>query len=77
MLMQERRAGGDHDPVEPMLANVLLNKLLPRLGAHVLVIAGNNDPGLAGNELRHRRTIHNATYIVTAMADVEADAEAV
>src|SRR5581483_1447728 len=74
VLVQQRRTGSHHDTVEAVLADVLLDKLLTRIGAHVFVIAGDDYPWKFGNGLRHRRAIHHRTDIVPTVADVETDA---
>ena len=45
MLVQQRGAGGHHHAVEPELLDVLLDHLLARVGAHVLVVARQGDAG--------------------------------
>ena len=45
VLVQQRRAGSHHHAVEFVVANVLLDQFLARVGAHVLVVAGQNHPG--------------------------------
>ena len=74
VLVQQGRAGGHHHAVELVLADVLLDQFLPRLRAHVLVVARNRHAGKFADILGHGRAIHHAGNVVPAVADVEADA---
>ena len=74
VLVQLRRAGRNNDAVKPVLADVLPDQFLAGIGAHVFVIAREDDPGKFADIFRDRRTVHDATDVVAAVADVKADA---
>ncbi len=74
VLVQQRRAGRHDDAVELVLADVLLDQLLPRVRAHVFVIARHHHAGKFGDVLRDGGAIHHPRDVVPAVADVEADA---
>ena len=73
MLVQQRRAGGDDDPVQPQLVNILFDHLLARIGAHVFIIPGNGNIGQFGSDIHQLFDVHRAGDIRSAMADVNAD----
>ena len=72
--VEQGRAGGDDDPVQVELLDVLLDELLARIGAHVLVVAGQDHAGKLLDVFRDRRAVDHAGDVVPAMADVETDA---
>ncbi len=74
VLVQERRTGGNDDAVELELADVLLDELLARVRAHVLVVAGKGHARQLLDVFRDLGAIHHRRNIVAAMADVETDA---
>ena len=51
-LVHARAAGGDDDAVEAVLLDVLDDHLLARVGAHVLVGAGDGDAGQCADATR-------------------------
>ena len=74
VLVKEGRAGRHHDPVELVVPNVLLDQLLPGIGAHVLIIARDDDAVQRGDILRQGLHVHRARDVRAAVAHVEADA---
>ncbi|OPZ85249.1 MAG: hypothetical protein BWY76_01490 [bacterium ADurb.Bin429] len=76
-LVHQRRAGRHHDAVQPVLADILLDELLPGVGAHEFVIARHDDAGERCRELRHVRHVHFAGDVDAAMANIHPDADRV
>ena len=75
VLMQQRRARRHHNPVQVVFPDVLLDQLLARIGAHVLVGPGHGHVGQRADVLGDRLDIHHAGDVGAAMADVEAHAD--
>ena len=76
VLVQERRAGRHDDPVELVLADVLLDQLLAGVGAHVLVVARDDDARERARRTRPPPCTSTVPGDVgAAVADVEADPE--
>ena len=57
VFVQQRRAGGDDDPIQTMFADVLLDEFLAGIRAHVLVVSGEDDAGEPGHVSGHGRAI--------------------
>ena len=74
VLVEQRRTRGHDHPVEVELLDVLLDELLARVRAHVLVVPGQHHAGQLLDVLRDRRAVHHAGDVVPAVADVEAGA---
>ena len=73
ILVERRRTGRHHDPVEVGLPNVPLHQLLARVGAHVLVVPGKGHAGQPLGELGQRVHVDRAGDIAAAVADVDPD----
>ncbi len=72
-LVHPGRAGGDDHPVELVLDDGLLDLLLARLGARVLVADGGHDAGQRRGVLRHRLRVDGAGDVAAAVADEHTD----
>ena len=72
-LVQVRRAGGHHDPVQVELDDVAFDQFLAGIGAHVLVVPGEGHAGQALGELRQRLHVDHAGDVAAAVADVDSD----
>ena len=55
--------------------NIIADKLLPRIGAHVLVVARNDHARKSGDVLCHGRAVDHARNIVAAVANIETDSD--
>ena len=75
--MRPRRARGDHDPVEVVLGDALLDGLQAVGGAGVDYVLGVFNIGQPGGMLRHALHIHYAGYVNAAVADEDAYAGSV
>ena len=73
LLVHARRAGGHHDPVEPVFGDRLLEQALPGVGAHVLVVGGEGDAGQLGGGRRHLFHIDGAGDVLPAVTDKNTD----
>ena len=73
LLVHQRRAGGDHDGVEPVGLDVALDHLLAWVRAHELVVLGQRDVGQRLGELGHRLHVDRAGDVQAAVADVDTD----
>ena len=73
VLMQERRARRHDDPIQAELLDVLLNQLLARIRAHVLVVARDDHVGHGGDISGQCLHIHHPGDVGAAMADIKAD----
>jgi hypothetical protein len=73
LLVHARAAGGNDDAIELMLRDRLLEKVLPRVRAHVLVIAGEGDAGDLRRPLCDLLHIHGAGDVLAAVANKNAD----
>ena len=71
VLVQQRRAGGNDDAVELELADVLLNQLLARVRAHVLVVARKDHARQFLDIFRDLGAVHHRRDVMAAVADVE------
>ena len=77
LLVHVRRTGRDDDTGQAQLADVFLDQLLPKAGAHELVVAGHHDAlgaELLCRPVAHRLDVHDAGDVRAAVADVDADA---
>ena len=72
-LVHPRAAGGDHDPVQPVLLDVLDDHLLAGVGAHVLVGPRHGDAGQGGGGLHDGVAVDDLGDVGAAVADVDAD----
>ena len=72
-LVHPRRAGGDDDPVQVMVADVLLDHLLAGVGAHVHIVAGDDHVGQRRRVFGHRQHVDRRSDVDPAMAYVHAD----
>ena len=72
-LVQVRRAGGHHDPVQAELDDVPLDQFLAGIGTHVFVVPGQRDVGQPLGELRQRLHVDRAGDVAAAVADVNPD----
>ena len=73
VLMQVRGAGGNDDAVEVVLLDVVADQVLAGVGAHVLVVAGDDHVDQAGGVLGDFLAVHDSGDVGAAVADVDAD----
>ena len=73
VLVEERGAGGDDDPVEAVFLDILADEILAGIGAHVAVIAGEDDAGEFADVTGDGLAVDHGGDVVAAVADVETD----
>jgi hypothetical protein len=73
LLVQAGRARGDHDSREAVVADVLLDQLLPWVGAHVLVLPRDHDSRQLGGVLRQPLDVDGARDVGAAVANEDPD----
>ncbi len=71
--MHERRTGGNDDPVETEVFDVVLDEDLAGIGTHEFVFPGYDYSGQFLGKFRYFRNIHFAGDIRAAMAHIDAD----
>ena len=73
LLVHARRTGGNDYPVKLVLGHGLFQQVLPRIGAHVLVVAGMGDAGESRGSTGDRLDIDGARDIFPTMTNKNAD----
>ena len=71
--MHHRRAGRHDDTIEALFPDVIADEVLPRFGAHELVVARDADPRQICDVLPDLLDVNGSGDIRTAVSDVEAD----
>jgi hypothetical protein len=74
LLVHVRRARSDHDAGEVVLFDGLLDQLLARVRAHVLVVFGEGNAGVVIEGRGDRLAVDGAADVLAAVADEDADA---
>ena len=73
-LVHQRRAGGNDNPVDAELSNVVLYERLSRVRTHELVISCDHDARRAGDEFADFIHVHGSGDVEPAMTNINPNA---
>jgi len=73
LLVHPGATGGNDDAVQVMLADRFFQQVLPRVGAHVLVVEGYGHAGDLFRGPGHPFNVYGSRYVFATVADKYAD----